>query len=777
MWVALSRALADDAYLDLEVFLAIRSPSPAELKQARRSGMAIGASYPARQQGGLPPPRTKQVDETTTYLKMASNLHIYLVRAMPFKPTFPDGVDLAYELLLVEPPAKPSAGKPALERYPFCEHLHAPEPGKKTKDRRAPVFQRGYSDDPDGDNLPPDLSALLRFEASWRPEVLVRRDLLPVGGVKYIFSLPTFVLQSSTDELRVWAGSCLKPHGLGKSANALMYNSRWLPGDRVSLLPTAMVRPGRRPHALFQMGDQIYADDVSFTLFEGVKQLAAELLGGVEEKLPRPDGRTLSSLTPAARHALVGKDNGVTPLSLDDEVHNQLLGLGEFCAYYLMLLNPALWPDFRLARLRAEKSIAGLKGMADRLADEDKALTKSRAALRDYAAVMANVPTYAICDDHEVTDDWFFNKQWIERVKPSSPIPSGKTRQSEVSPIAQYLVANAMYAYAAFQGLGNDPDTVAARLKSAGGPSDDSNFAGVLSQLLKDDWSFTTPTQPIACFLDTRTQRSGDGNAEYGLSSTVLEYSNDPLSFPRPRGMQAMMMVGLPSLRALLDRRGAEAETILLVTPSPLLSSDAIEWQKRLISGDPLFLDEELWRSNFSNYFMMVDELRRAGITRCVNLAGDVHYGYRRLARLVDPSPKESLFRRMLKTPPEKSAFLTIEQLVCSPLQNKFEEDWLSDIQALGFASDYATAKRYLRREGGLPSASNAWIVAPDTGLPLLGLGAAKPAYVEHLEPLACPCADGKSESSIITDNHFVELRLGRRVEVTPVFHVARSTS
>ena len=50
-----------------------------------------------------------------------------------------------------------------------------------------------------------------------------------------------------------------------------------------------------------------------------------------------------------------------------------------------------------------------------------------------------------------------------------------------------------------------------------------------------------------------------------------------------------------------------------------------------------------------------------------------VHYGYRRRARLVDPSPKEEGFRRVLKTPPEKSAFLTIEQLVCSPLLNEYD--------------------------------------------------------------------------------------------------------
>ena len=425
------------------------------------------------------------------------------------------------------------------------------------------------------------------------------------------------------------------------------------------------------------MGDQMYADDVSFILFEGVKQLAVRLLDGADEQLPKQDGRKLSSLTPSARHALVGEGNKFTPLALEDGVQNQLLGLGEFCAYYLMLLNPALWPDLQLARTRAETSIADLEHWSSgekktRLADEARALIASRVAIRDYASVMANVPTYALCDDHEVTDDWFFQKDWIERVKEIPGAATSKNRPSKVSPIAQYLVANAMFAYAVFQGLGNDPDAVAERLKSAGGPLDESNFAGVLSSLLENDWSFTTPTQPVACFLDTRTQRSGDGNNEYGLSSTVVEYDSD-ISPPSLRSMPLMMMVGLQSLRTVLGKRGSDAQGILLVTPSPLLASDGVERLKRAaIWKTSLELDEELWRSNYSNYFMVVAELRRAGITRCVNLAGDVHYGYRRRAMLVDPAPKEEAFRRILKTPPEKSAFLTIEQLVCSPLLNEY---------------------------------------------------------------------------------------------------------
>ena len=707
VWIALSRALADDEYLDLEVYLATKLPSAEESKASRRSRLAIGGNYPAVQQGGPLPPRIKKANEATTHLEVARSLHIYLVRAIPFRGEFPTGVDLAYELFVVEPAPKASPDKPrSLLRYPLCEHLNVRGVARQRSGRKIPVAQRGYSDDPDIITGPFDSRGLLTFDATWRPESLIRKEGLPVAGVAYMFPLPTFMLQSPAEDLRIWAGSCMKPHGLGGSATNLMYASRWAPAARPSRLPRAMAKQGERPHALFLMGDQIYADDVSFLLFEGVRELSKLLLGGVDEKLPSPDGRKLSSLTASARHALVGEGNTSTPLALEENVHNQLLGLGEFCAYYLMLLNPALWPDLNQARLKAEEAISGIadwsaKKRAKRLADEGRALIESRPAIRDYASVMANVPTYALCDDHEVTDDWFFDKEWIERVKELPQAVGSRESQVKVSPIAQYLVANAMFAYGVFQGLGNDPDAVSERLKSAGSPPNEENYVGVMTRLLTEDWSFVAPTMPAACFLDTRTQRSGRGNGEYGLATLVVEYP-DRVSLPSVRSMPPMMMVGLQSLRTLIDRRGGEAQSILLITPSPLLASDGIERLKRSAFWESsLVLDEELWRSNYSNYFMMVDELRRAGVTHCINLAGDVHFGYRRRARISDSSPKEELFRKVMQIPPEKSAFLTIDQLVCSPLLNKFDKDWLSGPQKLWFLSDYASAKTFSRAERG----------------------------------------------------------------------------
>jgi len=56
---------------------------------------------------------------------------------------------------------------------------------------------------------------------------------------------------------------------------------------------------------------------------------------------------------------------------------------------------------------------------------------------------LANVPTYMILDDHDVTDDYFLNPVWRNRVLERK--------------LGQAIVGNAMITYALFQDWGNDP--------------------------------------------------------------------------------------------------------------------------------------------------------------------------------------------------------------------------------------------------------------------------------------------------------------------------------
>lgn len=64
-------------------------------------------------------------------------------------------------------------------------------------------------------------------------------------------------------------------------------------------------------------------------------------------------------------------------------------------------------------------------------------------ALPKVRRALANVPTYMMFDDHEITDDWYLNPMWRDRVLDT---PLGRT-----------MIRNGLVAYALFQGWGNDP--------------------------------------------------------------------------------------------------------------------------------------------------------------------------------------------------------------------------------------------------------------------------------------------------------------------------------
>lgn len=57
---------------------------------------------------------------------------------------------------------------------------------------------------------------------------------------------------------------------------------------------------------------------------------------------------------------------------------------------------------------------------------------------------LANIATYMVFDDHEVTDDWHLNFDWVEAVYPTE--------------LGRRIMMNGLSAYAVFQAWGNTPD-------------------------------------------------------------------------------------------------------------------------------------------------------------------------------------------------------------------------------------------------------------------------------------------------------------------------------
>ena len=56
---------------------------------------------------------------------------------------------------------------------------------------------------------------------------------------------------------------------------------------------------------------------------------------------------------------------------------------------------------------------------------------------------LANVPTYMVFDDHDVTDDWNIVRAWRDQV--------------HTTPLGRRIITDALVAYAVFQDWGNDP--------------------------------------------------------------------------------------------------------------------------------------------------------------------------------------------------------------------------------------------------------------------------------------------------------------------------------
>jgi hypothetical protein len=85
-----------------------------------------------------------------------------------------------------------------------------------------------------------------------------------------------------------------------------------------------------------------------------------------------------------------------------------------------------------------------LADIKDALRDEVVNMTAFMKVLPKVSRVMANVPSYMMMDDHEVTDDWFITQRWNNEVLSK--------------PFGRDIIRNAMMAYAVFQDWGNAPD-------------------------------------------------------------------------------------------------------------------------------------------------------------------------------------------------------------------------------------------------------------------------------------------------------------------------------
>ncbi|MFD2767184.1 hypothetical protein [Micromonospora eburnea] len=280
-------------------------------------------------------------------------------------------------------------------------------------------------------------------------------------------------------QLRIFHGSCRKPHGEGRDA---------LPALDQAIAET-VGDPGRRPHQLVLTGDQIYADDVADVLLamiqghdavparDGQPAVPASpgvavSLGMPPESLPMPGEPTDRSLVPGRRAETLATAAKFTSGAAD----SHLMSLREYVCMYLMVWSDQLWPatyprfedvfpaDTRilqdpqgrrpgetvydlLVSGRAYSPSGVQRPIAERYLRWHEQAIRLRffqQGLPEVRRQLANVPTYMVADDHEVSDDWNITRDWVENAVIGSPL-------------GRRIVRNAMSAYVVFQAWGNDP--------------------------------------------------------------------------------------------------------------------------------------------------------------------------------------------------------------------------------------------------------------------------------------------------------------------------------
>ncbi|MDC8447980.1 MAG: hypothetical protein LV473_06460 [Nitrospira sp.] len=415
--------------------------------------------------------------------------------------------------------------------------------------------------------------------------------------------LPSFVVPPKLRDLVIIHGSCRKPHGNESDA-----------GDSLVLVDDLLQRSfnsaTQRPHFMIFTGDQIYADDVSVSLLATLQATARDLLRWEsDEKFPapldsaNPVGPTdVSLIAGPNRKDYIARETKFTSTLTD----GHLMFLGEFYAMYLLAWSDALWPratgvanpPIRLPsadelRSGIEPSVGRLKTEGDgylKKIDEDRARVHTFAdSLPRVRRALANTPSLMMFDDHDVTDDWYLNGEWVSNVCARAA--------------GRQLMRNALASYAVFQDWGNHPEnfatgSVGERILNAlklgpGAPlpliQSQPSFLDVafdlrpqrtpFDQRMRWDWQYAVPDadyQIVA--LDTRTFR--------GFPAT----NRDPaalIATDHTKTDAQLITDTVPMGFQLLAHKPLDNRVTILLSPAPVIGHPIAEFGQRAAAMVP----------------------------------------------------------------------------------------------------------------------------------------------------------------------------------------------
>ncbi|HET6844342.1 MAG TPA: hypothetical protein VFK06_22065 [Candidatus Angelobacter sp.] len=531
-----------------------------------------------------------------------------------------------------------------------------------------------------------DVSILMLADATQRPldpNDPFTLDQPPPQSFAYApYSLPSFVLPpTDPNKVRIFHGSCRKAHGEGEDALAIL--------DDLIAAAANSEKLEDRPHLLLMTGDQIYADEVADALLIMLTDAAHELLGWLEV-LPTPDLRLFppsipEDLPPFSRKELL-KRGGFK----SQDLRSHLMSMGEYVSMYLFAWSDVLWPRsvpgmdtiptfldiFGSVSKRPDKDDLEKQIMdkEDEIAKQSLRLRHFRDSLPKVRKALANIPTYMICDDHEVTDDWNMTRGFCEGVYGS--------------PLGVRVMQNALVAFAICQAWGNQPQlfdpgihTRTPPFKSAGAR---------LLELLPTSVQNSDEVRKIVGVhtADELTQKAGSGLYRVFHESNALRY-DFKIDFPAfviivtdTRTWRSFPESGRETQPDMLDP-GELANQLTLSAPTdkpklivfttnapPIRAMRKIALHPHLadVYGDDIY---DSWQFPWLAFDRMIVQLTKMCPVKgevikgqVVILSGDYHYCLAsRLDYWADTRLEQTL----------QPANLVVGQLVASPFKNESE--------------------------------------------------------------------------------------------------------
>lgn len=493
--------------------------------------------------------------------------------------------------------------------------------------------------------------AMIQSNGTLTDGVLVNATYSLPEGITYSSHVyPTFVLPASDKNLLKFVhGSCRKPHGgktdalrgLDTILSSTITSERGTP----NLTPNSSVisEINQRPQLLCLTGDQIYADDVADALLHMLIDAETNLYnwGASNQRENLPENPTTENLKPGNRQKLIApRDNEIVTNKITSSgsyAKSHLLRLAEFYSMYLFAWSDVLWPvndndlpGFSVVYpgVSPTREIPAYNGAlvhrparqeatekSEKFSEELQAIKEFKKGLKFVRRSLANIPSYMMFDDHEITDDWFLTQLWVQNaMNPNT--------------LVKRLIQNGLSAFAVFQAWGNTPERFAsgngalilAQLESlnTNGGNNESVFNSLGSLMLPQlnatatklengfPWHYHIDFNVFRLIvLDTRTLRG-------------YKRSEAPPALIHTSEIQNQI------------NSNTNKDLAVIVSPAPVFGNIAIEDIQVLTTlfyyRNPYEKDYEAWVFHQASFQELLHRI--AAFSSSILLSGDVHYGF-----------------------------------------------------------------------------------------------------------------------------------------------------